>query len=253
MSSRRLTVPAGAQQGMSGCVAPRDPPQPPAHSPSSRKLSTHCSTARSWSTELTSRCEGQGTASSVLRAVWMLARLPAERGTRSPPRTARLVREWGHQDAGGHSGTPAGGGMGGMSSWGRRDGTGCGGGMEEAHPQEALDHARGGPGQSGLSPEQGAPGHPQAQKLRAPRAAAHPAPCVIPCPIWHAQAHRTFGDFSAGTAGRHHPQQVARPAARPSHGGWGWSHPVPTGTRRWQRSHSTPPAAPSLRPILVNH
>lgn len=44
----------------------------------------------------TSRCEGQGTASSVLRAAWMLARLPAERETRPPPKTARLVREWGH-------------------------------------------------------------------------------------------------------------------------------------------------------------
>lgn len=75
----------GTGQGVSGWVAPRDPPQPPTHSPSSRKLSTHCSTARSWSAELTSRCEGQGTASSVLRAVWMLARLPAERGTRPHP------------------------------------------------------------------------------------------------------------------------------------------------------------------------
>lgn len=69
------------------------------------------------------------------------------------------------------------------------------GGMEETHPQEALDHGRGGPGQSGLSPEQGAAGHPQAQKLRAPGAAAHPAPRAVPCPPWHARTHGGFGDL----------------------------------------------------------
>lgn len=124
-------------------------------------------------------------------------------------------------------------------------------------PREIWTMPGGGPGQSGLSPEQGAPGHPQAQQLRAPagpRAAAHPAPCPVPEGQDHSQAHSGFGDFSAGTAARHRPQQVPRPAAKPSQGGRGWpSHCVPTGTHLWQRSHAAPPTTPSLQPTLVNH
>lgn len=120
---------------------PRGPRQPLTHSPSSRKLSTHCSTARSWSAERTSRCEGQGTASSVLRAVWMLARLPAERRTRPPPKTARLVLERGHRAAGQHSRAP-GGRWDGKDEQLGEEGWDVGGGMEDAHPQGALDHAR---------------------------------------------------------------------------------------------------------------
>lgn len=175
MRSRRLTIPTGAGQGVSGCVASQDPPQPPTHSPSSRKLSTHCSTASSWSAEPMSRCEGQGTASSVLRAVWMLARLPAERGTRPPPETARLVRGWSHRAGGGR--------------WGGEDdeqlgeeGWDVAGGMEE-HPQEALDRARRWPWAIRAVPRVGSTGHPQTQKFFAPaglRAAAHPAPCPVP-------------------------------------------------------------------------
>lgn len=207
-----------------------------------------------------SRCEGQGTASSVLRAVWMLARLPAERGTRPPPKTARLERGWDRRTAGG---APRGAGRrwDGKEEQLGEEGWDVGGGMEEAHPQEALQEVALGNQRCPQSREQ--LGTPSPKAPCASGAESSGASCSMhssqgtgpfPCPPWRAQAHRGFGDFSAGTAGRHHPQQVPRPVARPSQGSWRWLSPsVPTGTSCCQRSHSTPPDTPSLQPILVNH
>lgn len=98
------------------------------------------------------------------------------------------------------------------------------GGTEEAHPQEALEHGRGGPGQSGLSPEQGAPGHPQAQKLRAPGAAVHePLRALL-------GMLGLTGDLGISQLAQQ-GDTTPRSAKASSQRGWGrLSHSVPTGT-----------------------
>lgn len=132
-----------------GTLLPHQDPTEAPYSPSSRKLSTHCRTERSWSQERTSRCEGQGPASRVRRAVWTLARLPAGRDMAPSPNQQGLCKRCPSIQDGrpclvvpwllglGYGGK-AGGRMGRMKQVGEegRDG------MGDAHSQGAPDHAR---------------------------------------------------------------------------------------------------------------